>query len=619
MWGDRFSPQAVKSRLTFLDMIIIASFVFLLVYLFYLQIIRGFEFQKLSRNVAFRESKIPTQRGEIFDRHYDSPLVVNTEVFSLYLVPAQVAIEKVAYLEKLALFLGLSTKEIHTKVPAKSYKLYQPVEIMADVPFEKLAYIAEHEDEFPGLSWSSKLKREYIYTNSFSHLLGYVNIIDPKELEILYNLGYNENSIIGKTGIESRYDQILRGKDGKILRLADVRERRLGLTSEEIPPEPGKQIVLSIDRHIQKLCEDVLSKRKGAAVVLAPATGEIYALVSMPAFNANRILEKDYYDKLRLDPRNPLYNRAISPFPPASAFKVVMTTAILQEKTFPQDKKIFCSGSITIGDRRFRCWKETGHGWLNLAEGLANSCNNYFQTVGVNYLGIENIIKYARDYGFGTLTGIDLNGEKRGFLPTPEWKEDTEGMIWLGGDTANISIGQGYITATPLQMACMVAMIVNNGLVYRPHLVKEIRDPQTGNIISRFNPELLRKTSLVSTETYRVLKEMMRGVCVFGTARPVMTSQAVKIAGKTGTSEQGIEKSHLTHEWFVGFAPFDATSSDKQLVVVVFVEDVPKNEWWAPRMANYIFHGIFTNKSLIEVEKDLGKLYWKPEDQNPEE
>jgi penicillin-binding protein 2 len=372
MQPEGSSGGAVRNRLSFFSILVIIGFAILFVYLFYLQIIRGGEYRELSRNVASREITIPTQRGEIYDRHFDLPLVMNVEAFVLELIPGQVKTDKRAYFQKLAGVLEMKMKDFDVKVPAKMYNLFQPVEVMSGVSFEKISYLAEHIHEFPGIVWSSTLKREYIAAGSLSHVLGYVGGIDESELELMYNQGYDRTSIIGKTGLEKQYDAQLRGKDGKRFRFVDVQERRVEKQSEEIPPVLGKHLVLTIDRDIQKLCEKVLGRRSGAAVVLKPATGEVLALVSMPAFNANHILEKEYYDTLRLDPANPLYNRAISPFPPASSFKTIMATATLQEKVIPPEQKIFCSGVIYIGDRAFHCWKKEGHGWLDLKNGLAN-------------------------------------------------------------------------------------------------------------------------------------------------------------------------------------------------------------------------------------------------------
>jgi penicillin-binding protein 2 len=610
------STQAggTRSRISFFLIMVSAGFALLLMYLFYMQVFRGVEYREISKSVTSREITIPTQRGEIYDRHFDVPLVMNVESFVLELVPGQVKFSKRSYFERLARFLEMDMKEFDARVPLSSYSLFQPIELASSVSFEKISTIAEHADEYPGVSWSATLKREYIVTGSLGHVLGYVGRIDEAEIELMYNLQYERNAIIGKTGLEKQYDSILRGKNGKRFRIVDVQERRVERQLEEIPPVLGQQLVLTIDRNIQRLCEKALGRRAGAAVVLKPATGEVLALVSMPAFDANRILEKNYYDGMRLNPLSPLYNRTVSQFPPASAFKILMATAILQSGVFPPTETVFCSGVIYVGDRAFRCWKPSGHGAMNLKNGVANSCNSYFQTVGVKYLGVENIVTYAKEYGFGVPTGIDLPDEKAGFVPTPEWKEDTERMIWLGGDTANLSIGQGYITVTPLQMANMVSMVVNRGTTFKPHLVKEVRDPATGSVITATHPELLRKTTRITPATFNAVQEAMREVVLSGTAHYVMTTPAVKVAGKTGTSELGPDKQDRTHEWFAGFGPYDAVSSADQVVVVVFVENVPKNEWWAPKIANYIFHGIFANKTFEEAEAQLGKLYWKEED-----
>ncbi len=619
MHAESTQAAGTRPRLTFFIALVVVCFALLLIYLFIMQVVRGGEYREISRNVTSREITIPTQRGEIYDRHFDVPLVMNVESFVIELTPGQVKYNKRGYFERLARFLDMDMDDFDAKVPRQYYNLYQPIELMSGVSFEKISHIAEYSDDFPGVTWNATLKREYIVTGSLSHVVGYVGKIDEAEIEFMYNLQYNRNSIIGKTGLEKQYDSVLRGKDGKRFRIVDVQERRVERQLEEIPPVLGQHLVLTIDRNIQKLCEKALGRRAGAAVVLKPATGEVLALVSMPAYDSNRILQKHYYDSMRLNPKSPLYNRAVSQFPPASAFKVVMATAILQTGVFPPDEKILCRGVIYIGDRAFHCWRPAGHGWLDLKNGLANSCNNYFQTVGVKYLGVDNIVTFAKEYGFGVPTGIDLPDEKSGFVPTPEWKEDNERMVWLGGDTANLSIGQGYITVTPVQMADMVSMVVNKGTVYKPHLVKEIRDPTAGRVVSATQPVVLKTSTLISRETFNKVQEGMREVVLSGTAHYVMTTKAVQVAGKTGTSELGPDKKDKTHEWFAGFGPYDAPATEDKVVVVVFVENVPKNEWWAPKIANYIFQGIFAHQTFEEAESHLGKLYWNEKEDEDDE
>jgi penicillin-binding protein 2 len=229
----------------------------------------------------------------------------------------------------------------------------------------------------------------------------------------------------------------------------------------------------------------------------------------------------------------------------------------------------------------------------------------YFYTVG-DELGIENIVYYSREFGLGQVSGIDLPGETLGFLPTPEWKQRTQAMIWLGGDTLNISIGQGYLLVTPIQLADVVAMIANEGRVYLPHVLKEVRDPQTGNLIQAVEPEVLH-VAAIRKETFQTVQRAMRGVITDGTAAVVLTTKAVEVAGKTGTAEAGYED--RWHSWFAAYAPYNTDDPRQRVVVVVMVEAENEWEWWAPKAANVIFQGIFADQTYEEAVETL-KPWW---------
>jgi penicillin-binding protein 2 len=600
-----------KARIKSLAIIIFIIFFVLAFSLFNLQIIKGGEYQQQVKTEIVRKRDIPTQRGEIYDRNYDVPLVVNVETYTISLIPGAVPENQMENLfAKVAAFLKIDVNSIKDKIPKNFYHLFQAFEIKKDVSFQTISYLAEHIDEFPGITWTQALKRTYLATGSFSHITGYVGYIDEKELQILANEGYEKGMQIGKTGIEKQYDRILRGKDGKILRIVDVREKQVTeQIEEEVPPELGEHVVLTIDKQIQQLCQDVLGTHKGAIVVLKPHTGEILAMVSYPYFDQNLFYTPNYYNTLRVDPNRPLINRAIHEYMPASVFKIILTTAILEEDAFPLTSTVFCSGRIYYGDRYFHCWYSPGHGAMNLYNAFTNSCNCYFMTVGRDYLGVEKIIKYAREYNLGNLTGIDLPGELEGFIPTPEWKEERENMIWLPGDTMNLSIGQGYIQVTPLQLANVVSMVVNKGTIYKPFLLKERRNPHTGDIISRTEPEVLYQTTAIKKSTFEFLQKAMRNVVENGTARYAIYTKAVKVAGKTGTSQIGPQAEDKTNEWFAAYAPYDASDPDQQVVVVIITEYVPKGQWWSAIMANYVFHGIFTRKSYQEIAREFGPLH----------
>jgi penicillin-binding protein 2 len=605
------SSSRLKGRTIALGAVVSLVFVLLIGQLFYLQVIRGWEFKRRARAVVRRELPIPAQRGEIFDRHYDFPLVVNQDSFAVDLIPAEVPAEHRAELfKRVAEALGITVEDIENKVPPRFYHLYQPIELKGGVGFETIAFLAEHLSDFPGVAWHNKPIRNYLAMGSLSHVIGYVGDINREEIQVLYNQGYSFGTVLGKSGVEKQYDLLLRGKDGTRFRTVDVREQYLkGRPEEDIPPEAGKNLVLTIDRRIQLLCEKALGERIGSVVVLKPSTGEVLAMVSYPFYDANLFFTETgsrEFTRLSLDPTFPFINRAIqSSYPPASAFKVIMSTALVEEEVFPITRKITCTGEIFYGDRVFRCHSKVGHGALELFGGLAQSCDVYFYTVG-DELGIERIVYYSREFGLGQLSGIDLPGETFGFLPTPEWKQRTQAMIWLGGDTLNISIGQGYLLVTPIQMANVIAMIVNEGKVFRPHVLKEVRDPQNGDLIQKTEPEILR-VSPVRRETFKIVQRAMRGVITEGTAEVVLTTDAVEVAGKTGTGEAGFED--RWHSWFAAYAPFNTANPDEQVVVVVMVEAANEWEWWAPKAANVIFQGIFADQTYEEAVETL-RPWW---------
>ena len=612
--GDHISEGRRNEpvRVALLIALATAVFVAYSAHLFYLQAIRGGEYQKKAVTIARQIERLPAQRGEIYDRNYNLPLVLNVDSFALVVVPAEIPADmRDTVFAKLASVLEEPVDELRRRIPPSYYRLFQQIEVASSVGQDVIVQIAERIDEFPGVSWYSRPKRNYLETGSFSHIIGYVGDITRDELKLYYNRGYQTGDVIGKAGIERQYDSLLRGTDGRQYKTVDVRGRRVDAELRDVdPPLMGKNVVLTIDRATQILAEKSLGERIGSIVVLKPATGEILALVSYPSFNANLIVEKggnNEYARLLNDPRTPLIQRAIqSNYPPASTFKTIMTAAIIEEKAIPLDEKIVCHGEISYGDRVFRCHiRKPGHGPLDLASALAESCDVYFWEVGRDRLGIERIVSYAMEFGFGQATGIDLPGEAEGFVPTPQWKERRFHEKWLGGDTLNLSIGQGFMQTTPLQLADMMAMVVNEGVIYRPHLLKEVRDPRDGSIVTRVVPEVLTASS-ISKETFKTTKEYLRGVIVEGTARYPVNTKAVKVAGKTGTAEVGL--ADRWHSWFVGYGPTDADDPDDVIVVVAMIEASNPWEWWAPYATNLVFQGYFAGQTYEEAAAQLGLL-----------
>jgi len=374
----------------------------------------------------------------------------------------------------------------------------------------------------------------------------------------------------------------------------------------------GKNLILTIDTSIQVLAEKTLGNRVGAVVVLRPSDGEILAMVSYPFFDPNIFNTDDaakYYKTLTSDETNrPLVNRAVNAvYPPASTFKIVMSAAMLQENVFPSAKKIECRGKLLYGNRIFHCHiHEPGHGWLDMKNALAQSCDVYFWTIGRDYLGINKIAEYSKEFGFGQSAQIDLPSQQTGFVPTAEWKERKYHEKWLGGDTMSCSIGQGYMLATPLQLADMTAMVANSGVIYKPHLLKEVRDPVTNEVLKKTERDVLIKSD-IDSEIWKEVQEAMRYTVSDGTPQYPMHNKIVKAAGKTGTAEVAPYKTSW-HSWMVAYAPYDAPP-EEPVVVAVVVEACNTWEWWAPYATNIILQGIFAGQNYEEAVNALGFNY----------
>lgn len=571
--------------------------------LYSLQIIHGSRYKIQSKNISSRRTIIPAQRGEIYDRNNLNAMVINSDSFSVEVIPGEIPFEMYDTVStRLSNILEISKTEIDEIITPDIRKNWTPVTVKTNVSFLTISNIAENISDLPGVSWTSKPMRNYIETGSFSHILGTVGVITKEELNLLYNKGaYNKKSIIGKSGIERQYDLELQGKEGYEERRVDVKGRLLSETPTIVPPQMGKKLVLTIDAKTQTLAEKALGKRIGSLIVLKPATGEILAMVSYPFYDSNYInFEKKDTEIENKD--HPFLNRAVNAqYPPASTFKIIMSAAILAENAFPEYEKVDCKGEFDFGGRSWHCWiLKPGHGKLDLKHAINQSCDIYFWEVGRDYLGIEKIGDYAKMFGYGQSTQIDLPPQSvsKGFVPSPVWKERKKHERWLEGDTMNVSIGQGFISATPLQVADVMAMVCNEGKIYKPHLLKEIRDPVTDDVIKEVQPEILFENSIDSA-VWKKLKDALRSVCTEGTAKFSLANPTVKIAAKTGTAEVDGYKDRY-HSWLLAFAPYDAPVED-QIVVCTMVEAKNSFESWSNYATNIVMQGYFANQSFDEA------------------
>ena len=603
-------------RIGVLKVFFVLIFIIYSARLFSMQVLSGDYHRARAESISRRATILPAQRGEIFDRNFDRPLVTNRDSFAVSITLADVPRARVdEIIFAVSQILQITENDIRARLPSEYLQLHHPIEIATNVSFEGIAALAERRHSLPGVSWYSRPIRYYVDSRSLSHILGYVGSITRDDLIALHNLGYQPGDEIGKAGIERYYDLLLRGIRGLEINTVDVRGRRVAGRESIIrdAPQMGRNLVLTIDRNLQDLAEKALGQRVGSIVVLRPATGEILAMVSYPWYDPNIFITGSRQDFLALvnNPNRPLLNRAIqSSYPPGSVFKIVMSAGVLADNAFSRQHTILCPGEISFGGREWRCHpaaRRWGHGRLNLFHALGQSCNIFYWVVGRDHLGIDRIVSLSRDFGLGQLSGIDIPGETAGFVPTPQWKRQRFHENWLDGDTMNVSIGQGFMTVTPLQMANLIAMTVNDGRIYRPHILKEVRDPVTGIVEKRTQPELLHQSEITNPHVWATLRADMRGKVTVGTVRYPMNINTVAIAGKTGTAEVGLED--RWHSWFAAFAPYNAANIEDKIVVSTIVEAANPWAWWAPFASAIIFQGHFANQNFEEAVRALGIQY----------
>ncbi|TYT22588.1 penicillin-binding protein 2 [Dictyoglomus thermophilum] len=546
------SKELVFKRIIELGLILI------LLRLFYLQVYNKDFYADLSERNYLKSMVLPAPRGVIYDRN-NNILAENKIVYSLYLIPPY-KFEK-AKISKLSEIVGIKIEDIQ-KIYEKISPYVPAYLLKRKLTPKEIILLEANRDSLPSFTINMEFDRSYPYGTIAAHVLGYMGEVSKEELESEeadYSLG--EKS--GKYGLEASYERVLRGKKGfRGVSLYVSKDKRI-ITAQK-DPVPGKSIVTSIDIELQKVAEEALGEEKGVIIVSNPWTGEILALVSHPSFDPNKFIEgftKKEWENLIKNPDNPLNNRAISSlYPPGSIFKLIVALSALENKKVSPDDRFFCPGEYWMGKYVFKCWKKGGHGRLDFIDGIAQSCNVVFFNVGLK-VGDRVIEDYARRFFLDSKTGIDLPGELRGFIPSREWKEKKLKEPWYPGDTLNLSIGQGYVLVTPIEIHAMMNIIATEGMLYKPHLVSKIIGVDGSEEIVK--PELIGKVN-ISPSSWSVLKKGMRKVVDEGTGLATRIP-GVNISGKTGTAENPHGESHA---WFSCFFP----SENPQYVVTVFVE-----------------------------------------------
>lgn len=584
---------------------------------FWLQINKNDYYSLLSENNRLRAEVIEPKRGIIYTRDME-PLVRNKANFVLYFKPIELPKDELVrddMLRRLSQIMegsatttvnlknadvsGLAVmsdnatfykmKDALAKVKLGSLESYQPLFITDNVEYDKAMLIALDLPEWPGVFLSSKIRREYLVgsassspqilgESSFSHILGYTGKISVDELASLGS-NYSPIDYVGKMGIEYYWEKELKGRAGKKNIEVDALGRQKKIINEE-PASDGANLHLSLDLGLQKKAEEVaaayLEKAKlhrASVIIMNPQNGEILALVSLPGYDNNafaRGISQAEYSKFLNDPDRPLFNRSVSgEFPSGSTIKPVFAAGALQEKVITEKTSFLSTGGLRIGEWYFPDWKAGGHGTINVRSALAWSVNTFFYYIGGGYgdfkgLGVEGLVKYARLFGLGEKTGVDLPGEQAGFVPTVAWKEEAKNEPWYIGDTYHFAIGQGDVLVTPLQVANYNAAIANGGILYEPHLVSQILG-EGDKVIRDVAPKVIRK-DFISPENIKIVRQGMRDTVAYGSARS-LNALPVEVAGKTGTAQWSSKKG--PHAWFIGFAPYD----NPDIAITVLVEE----------------------------------------------
>ena len=554
----------------------------------YLQIDRGQVYAARAEANRTTEAAIPAPRGLIFDRK-GRVLVNNVASWTVKIVPADLPFsqrEDVA--QRLGTLLKMEPSEILTTLDSAPGSRFDPVRVAQDVPEKIARIVSESVDELPGVDVSVDTLREYPDGPLLSQVVGYTGAIDGGTLDRLKTKGYLSDDIIGKAGVEASFESALRGTYGKELVERDATGRDVQVLRTLQQAVPGASLTLTIDKTIQKEATAALKwgmraagLKRGVFIVMNPQTGEVLALVSLPTYDNNLfsggISSKDFR-RLVENKNEPLTNQAVQGnFPPGSTYKLVTGTGALADKKITPTTLIRTRGYLTLGGTRFYDWNHAGFGLCNINCGFGHSSDTFFfQLAGM--LGADRLAYWARQYGFGAPTGIDLPGEVSGIVPNNKWKMNAFGQPMFQGETYQAGIGQGYDVVTPIQLINAYAALANGGKVYRPQIVRQVVGPD-GKVITPFKPDLIRRLPL-SQATLRTMRIAARHVVTLRHTYNLV-DMPVKVAGKSGTAEFGTRdsKGRLPfHSWFAGFVPknpykADFASPTSNLVFLAFAYD----------------------------------------------
>jgi penicillin-binding protein 2 len=603
---ESVTSEWFNQRIVGVVLVVLAAFTVLFARLFYLQVVEGREYRRLSEINSIRLHDIDAPRGLVFDRQ-GQMLVDNRPSFDLHIILKD-AKPLDDTLDRLGRITGLPVEALKEQIHANRKRGgYTPILLKEDIGRDLLAAIEVQKYDLPGVMVNISPRRHYLQFDRAAHLLGYMGEISQNELRNLNGSGLKSGDFIGKYGIEKTHEDTLRGRRGG--RQVEVNATgQVVRVINSVDAIAGQNIVLTIDHDTQIAAENALAGWAGAVVAVDPNNGEIIAMASSPTFDPNMFvvgMSRDQWNALITNPYRPLENKAIqAEYPPASTYKIVTAMAGLEEKVIDPQTTYFCPGHYRYGNRVYRCWKRGGHGEVDLTRAIAESCDVYFYQVG-EAVGVDRLAHYASACGLGDLTGIKLGQEAKGLVPTSNWKLKRFGEPWQGGETLSVAIGQGFNLVTPLQMATMIAAVGNGGIRYKPRLVKKMVSVEN-TVTYEAQPEVIGRIP-VSDVTMEHIRRGLWSVVNHrkGTAFASRIKD-IEFSGKTGTAQvvgrppddvvdqEQIDEFLKDHAWFVAYAP----EQDPKIAVAVMIE-----------------HGEHGSSAAAPIAREVIRTYLKlPED-----
>ena len=597
---QREELELLNSRIAIILGLTLVAFGILVLGFWRTQITLSPQYIKLAERNSIRDIRLTAPRGRIFDRE-NRLLADNIPAYNLSLVREGSTRTTSETIAMLAGGLEVSAEQLIERVErAGSRPIHEPILLRENLTHAEISFVRARQFELPEIRLEFSPQRRYDNGEIAAHLLGYVGEVTPDQLQSGEFGGRKSGDIVGKVGLERQYDRILQGTDGIRRVIVNNFQREMGEVGQR-DPVPGNDLVTTIDLDLQIAAETAMGDRSGVVVAMVPDTGEVLAMVSRPAFDPTSFssgIGQDEWNALVSDPRKPLRNRAIQDrYSPGSIFKIFMTAAGLEEDVIALDESIVCHGHATLYGNRFDCWNADGHGAMTIHDALIHSCNVFFYMVG-DRLGIDRISEYAMRMGLGRRTGIDLPNEDSGLIPSREWKRQNRGEPWYPGETISVSIGQGAVGVTPLQLTWAVGAVAAGGDLVQPHIV----DPAQFRRIGIASGELVSEPYPLRDDTVSEIRDALWGVVNTGGGTGSRARVAgFEVAGKTGTAQvvssenAGNVAAFQPHAWFVGFAPYDAP----EIVVTAFVENGGGGGAAAAPVAQQIFQTYFDKKNGV--------------------